>query len=119
MYKVAFHLGRGANYMHWQIKDAQGNATYVNPNTHSLVLSGCKLKNQASTSLRIFKGYEKLRCAWIEFESYEVVAASDFKSSTHVQFNPRTAPTWRVNGVEGQDNRTFDILATTGSQVYA
>jgi len=86
---------------------------------HSLVLSGCKLKNQASTSLRIFKGYEKLRCAWIEFESYEVVAATDFKSSTHVQFNPRTAPTWRINGVEGQDNKTFNVLKTTGNQVYA
>lgn len=119
MYKVAFHLGRGAHYMHWQIKDAEGNAVYVNPNTHSLVLYGCKLKNQASTSMRIFKGYEKLRCAWIEFDSYDVVAASDFKSSTHVQFNPRVCPTWRVNDKDGQDNRTFDMLATTGNQVYA
>lgn len=119
MNKIAFHLGRGANYMHWQIKNAQGEAVYVNPNTHSVILYGCKLKNQASASMKIFKGADKLRCAWVEFESYEIVTASDFKSSTHLQFNPRVCPTWKVNGNEGQDNRTFDIIATTSNQMYA
>lgn len=118
MYKVAFHLGRGAHYMHWQIKDDAGNVTYVNPNTHSLVLTGCKLKNQKSSSLRIFNGYEKLRCAWVQFESYQVVAPATF-TGTAVQFNPRVCPTWRVNGVEGQDDRTFGTIKTTGNQMYA
>ena len=118
MYKVAFHLGRGANYMHWQIKDDAGNVTYVNPNTHSLVLTGCKLKNQKSSSLRIFNGADKLRCAWVQFDSYEVIAATTF-TGTAVQFNPRVSPTWRVAGVEGQDERTFNTIRTTGNQMYA
>jgi hypothetical protein len=69
--------------------------------------------------MKIFKGADKLRCAWVEFESYEIVAAADFTSQVHVQFNPRVSPTWRVDGVAGQDNRTFNVLKTTGNQVYA
>lgn len=119
MNKIAFHLGRGANYMHYQIKLASGEIVYVNPDTHDITLKGCKLRNQKAASMKIFKGANKERCAWIDFESYEVTAKRNYTSDVHVRFNPRVSPTWTINGEGEKDNTTFDVLKTNGNQIYA
>lgn len=118
MYKIAFHLARGANFQKFQIRDANNEATYIEPNDFDIILHNCKLKNQKGASLRIFKGGDKARCAWIEFERYEVVAKGNYTSEVDVRFNPRVSPTWTVAGVDGQDDRTFAQLRTNGRKVY-
>lgn len=118
-HKIAFHLGRGANYMHWQIKTATGEVVYVNPNTHDIVLKGCLLKNRKSASRKIFEGADKERCAWVEFDSWEVTERKGFTSETHVRFNPRVSPTWMVNGESDKDNTTFEVLFTNQHNLYA
>jgi len=118
-YKIAFHLGRGKNFMHWQIKDSAGNVSYVDPETNDIVLHECTLRNQKSASLRIYNGGEKNRCAWVEFERYEVTKRSNYTSFVNVRFNPRVSPTWQVNGNSEQDGRTFSTLRTNSKNLYA
>lgn len=118
MNKIAFHLGRGKNYMHFQLKLATGEVVYVNPNTHQIILHNCKLRNQKATSRKIFEGADKERCAWIDFESYEVVENTDY-TGVQVRFNPRVNPTWMVGEVDQQDGRTFEVLRTNMHNVFA
>ena len=118
MYKIAFHLAKGANFQKWQIRDSSNEATYFCPDTHTIVLRGCRLHNQKGASLRIFNGGEKNRCAWIEFESYEIIAKSQVSEGTELSFNPRVCPTWVVNG-KNADNSRFETIVTNGKKVYS
>lgn len=45
MYKVRFHLGRGENYMKWQISELGGKPAYFKPEDVNLNLIKCTLKN--------------------------------------------------------------------------
>lgn len=119
MYKIAFHLAKGVNFQKWQIRDASNDATYVCPSTHDIVLKGCTLKNQKGASLRIFNGADKLRCAWIEFESYELIAKTNYTSETELRFNPRVSPTWVVDGKDNQDGSKFNVIKTNGRKLFA
>jgi len=118
MYKIAFHLAKGKNFQHWQIKDKDNNCTYVNPKENDLILYNCKLKNQFSASKKIFHGADKLRCAWVQFESFEIIEKSNYTSDIHIQFNPRKCPTWKVNDSENQDNREFKSIKSNNNQLY-
>lgn len=118
MYKIAFHLGRGVNFQKWQVKDVNNDAVYVNPETHDIVMYDCKLHNQKGTSLRIFKGGEKQRCAWVECSRYDIVIKSDYTSDVEVRFNPRVCPTWIVNGISEQDGRKINTIKTNGRKLY-
>ena len=59
MYKVRFHLGRGKNFMKWQVTSnlntgdgtgAKHVVSYVNPQENQLAMLGCKLSLQPSGS---------------------------------------------------------------------
>jgi hypothetical protein len=118
MYKIAFHLARGANFQKWQIRDANNDAVYIDPAKHDLILKGCKLRNQKAASLKIFNGGDKARCSWIEFESYEVVEKWGYTSDVEVRFNPRVCPTWMIAGLPEQDNTTHDTIVSNGNKLY-
>jgi hypothetical protein len=117
-HKIAFHLARGINFMHFQIKMGNGEIVYVNPNTHSIILRGCTLKNQKAASLKIFNGADKQRCAWVEFDSFEIVPIIETISATNVRFNPRICATWMVNNEGNKDNTTFETLYTSKHNLY-
>ena len=48
MYKVRFHLGRGKNFMKWQVKylgteyGGDDKVSYVTPQDNQLAMLGCK-----------------------------------------------------------------------------
>lgn len=117
-HKIAFHLARGKHFQHWQIKLNTGDVVYIDPAENSIILRGCVLKNRKSSSLRIFKGADKERCAWVEFESYDVVKSIDKVTSTQVRFNPRVSPTWMINNQSDKDDTTFDELFTNNRNIY-
>ena len=50
MVKVRFHLAKGENYMKWQVKDANGDVQYLEPEQVSIKMYGCKLINQRGTA---------------------------------------------------------------------
>jgi hypothetical protein len=112
-YKIAFHLARGAHFQHWQIKGDDGQILYFNPSSVDLVLHSCTLHNQKAASLKIYKGGDKARCAWVSFESFDVLPAGTNAAGTPVRFNPRSCPTWQVNGQPEQDGRKFARLTTS------
>jgi hypothetical protein len=118
MYKIAFHLGRGKNFMHWQVKDDAGNVFYVDPKINDIILHNCTLRNQKAASLRIFNGGEKNRCAWVQFESYEVTPLTGIETDTQLRFNPRVSPTWMVAETTGQDGREFVTIYTNQSKLF-
>jgi hypothetical protein len=116
--KIAFHLARGKNFMHWQIKHDDGSITYINPEHSDLILHNCTLKNQKSASARIYNGGEKNRCAWVEFDSFEIIPSAGYTSAVQVRFNPRICPTWIVQGKGEQDGRTFASIRSNNSKLY-
>jgi hypothetical protein len=112
-YKIAFHLARGAHFQHWQIKGDDGQILYFNPSSVDLVLHSCTLHNQKAASLKIYKGGDKARCAWVSFESFDVLPKGSNTAGTPVRFNPRSCPTWQVDGKPEQDGRKFARLTTS------
>lgn len=121
MFRVRYHLGRGENYMKWQVKDCStGHIEYKDPEEWSLALYDCTLVNNKRIARTILKGENKTVCAWIECEcvgyikvGYEpkdeveasVINAFDKdwdESITIIKYNPRKKPHW-------VDNRGKDI----------
>jgi hypothetical protein len=119
MYKVRFHLQKGKNYMKWQIKDADGTVTFHDPAEVTLYMRGCFLKNQKGTAQKIYDGASKDVCAWVEAEEVDVVVIplKNPMNSTHVAYDPRVAPYWRLNG-ENVDGLTVEELFTSDRRIF-
>jgi hypothetical protein len=124
MYKVRFHLANGPHYMHWQIKDSDGNIEYIDPEKYSLWLIGCKLKNNAGTAKKIFEGADKTVCAWIECKSWHLQSRYSMSENMldaihmeHIEYNPHKQPYWSLLGMN-MDGKECNDLVTHGRRVY-
>lgn len=95
-YRVRFHLGRGENFMKWQIKDTETKeVVYACPQTESLKLLGCKLRNRKRTAMKIFEGDDKTVCAWIECDIYEInLKETPLDRIVELNYNPRRCVHW-------------------------
>ena len=121
MFKLRFHLANGPNKFKWQLKDSEGNVTYVDPASVNFTLTKCKLHNRAKVAKGIFDGAEKTVCSWIECENV-MVRYDDFPENffhNEVSYNPRVAPFWRNLAGENIDGQYFEVLETKGRKVYA
>jgi len=98
MYKIRFHLGRGDNFMKWQVRSTDGTVEYFEPEKYQLAMFNSKLKVQLGTSTKINEGACKTVCAWIQCDEFQPIGkqagikpnVSDF----YVRFNPRSNPNW-------------------------
>jgi hypothetical protein len=99
--KVRFHLGKGKNFMKWQITHADGNKSYHEPTEVQLILTDCQLKNSVKVAKKIFEGGEKVVCAWVLCEGIVIRKAVPFgvDSDMRVKYNPRVTPNWVLDGV--------------------
>ena len=96
MYKIRFHLGRGENFMKWQVK-APGYVQYVDPAEHQIAMFNAKLKVQLCTSKKIHEGACKTVCAWVQCEEFQIIRNDKIKPNIndfYVRFNPRRNPNW-------------------------
>ena len=96
MYKIRFHLGRGENFMKWQVK-APGYVQYVDPAEHQIAMFNAKLKVQLGTSKKIHEGACKTVCAWVQCEEFQIMRNDTIKPNIndfYVRFNPRHNPNW-------------------------
>ena len=96
MYKIRFHLGRGENFMKWQVK-APGYVQYVDPVEHQIAMFNAKLKVQLGTSKKIHEGACKTVCAWVQCEEFQIIRNDKIKPNIndfYVRFNPRRNPNW-------------------------
>ena len=118
--KVRFHLGRGANYMKWQVKYPNGDILFLSPDEYRLVLINCQVKNNSKTAQKIFDGSNKTVCAWITCEN---IAYSKEKENSilrgckEVSYNPRVQPHWMLNG-RVTDNEYFNMMFTENRKIY-
>lgn len=121
-YIARFNLSAGENFMKWQIYakgSAKSNAKYYDPSSTSFVFHNAFLRNQCTTAQKIFQGANKTVCAWIEFDSMDVISPNDVNVNdlTSVNYNPKNAPNWLVNG-QIADGQTFTKLITLGRKPY-
>jgi hypothetical protein len=116
--RVRFHLGRGENYMHWQVKDCLGNVYYLDPDKWYLTMEACKLKNVGTAAIKIYEGSNKTVCAWVECESvFATKRPPHDRFNTEVSFNPRTLPYWICEG-ENVDNEKYVTVRSAGRKLF-
>lgn len=121
MFKLRFHLANGPHKYKWQLKDDQGNVTYVDPADANFTMMNCKLHNSRKVAEGIHAGKEKTVCSWIECESISIrfdYFPEEFFNN-EVSYNPRVAPFWRNTAGENIDGKFFEVLETKGRKVFA
>lgn len=123
MFKLRFHLANGPNKFKWQLKDSEGNVTYVDPESVNFTMKNCKLHNSKKIAEGIYSGKEKTVCSWIECQDISIRHAyEEFPDEffhNEVSYNPRIAPYWRDMAGENIDGKFFEVLETKGRKVFA
>ncbi|MAO19679.1 MAG: hypothetical protein CMJ25_02910 [Phycisphaerae bacterium] len=127
MYKVRFHLGRGKNFMKWQVKylgteyGGDDRVSYVSPQNNQLAMIGCKLSLQPTAAQKIHDGANKTVCAWIECEAVQVLDVNRLKPNEQdyrIKFNPHQSPNW----TDGYNNiisgNKYEILFTNDRTLW-
>lgn len=116
--KIRFNLGRGENYLKWQVTYPDGDIIYYKPAEVQLVMTECVFKNHKKTAQKIYDGQNKSVCAWILCKEIEIKTIDFIKDETNkVTYNPRVQPNWMYDG-EVFDNITSPQLHTIDSGVY-
>lgn len=125
-FQVRFHLGKGANYMCWQVKDHRNKGTeYYAPSTCSLELTNCKLRNSPTTAKRIHDGQAKTVCAWVECDMVDVrykkdpaFTGVDTKNLRKYKYNPRKNLHWFTSKQDNLDNKELKKMYTNNRAIY-
>lgn len=121
-YRVRFNLGRGDNYMKWQIKDMGTNVrNHYEPNSVSLIMENCLLSNNKKTSEKIFNGSNKSVCAWVECDNVIISDTHEMPSDVClIRYNPRIKPNWIYDKDVNKDldGHKFNKLITNGKNIY-
>ena len=127
MYSVRFHLGRGPNFRHWQVRNLSNKSSaplFLDPSEFQLHLHNCKLVCSESKAKKVFSSGVKDVCGWIRCDSFDVVdvsqtAPDEVVGLDRVSFNPIIDTEWRVEGRSGSfNNQDVGELVTSGSRVY-
>ena len=126
MYKIRFHLGRGDNFMKWQVKTLVSDGTdivqYFEPQKYQLAMFDAKLKVQLGTSKKIHEGACKTVCAWVECEELQILGTADLikpaENDFYVRFNPRHNPNWTDRYSNIMNDEKFDILVTDDRSIF-
>jgi len=120
MNKIRFHLGRGKNYMKWQIKTDKG-VSYVSPEESQIVMFNAKLVNQLGTAKKIYDGANKTVCAWIECEDFAVTERVTYAGNDFMPlfFNPRKNYNWVDLYGNIVNKSQFSLVLTKERNIFA
>jgi hypothetical protein len=130
MYKVRFHLGRGKNFMKWQVTSnlntgdgtgAKHVVSYINPQDNQLAMLGCKLSLQPTAAKKIHDGANKTVSAWIECEAVQVLEVNRLKPNEQdyrIKFNPRQSPNWTDGYNNIVSGNEYEILFTNDRTLW-
>lgn len=123
MYKIRFHLGRGDNFMKWQVKSVDGNVVeYYRPEKEQIAMFNAKLKVQLGTSTKIHEGACKTVCAWIECDDFQLLGDPDFVKPNvndfYVRFNPRHNPNWVDMHGNIMNDEKYDLIMTQDRSLF-
>jgi|TARA_R100000482_G_C5089585_1_gene130108 hypothetical protein len=133
-FRVRFHLGKGKNFMKWQVADwgpnlHKGNLSphkdYYDPDNCEIVMFRCILGNQPATAQKIFEGANKTVCAWVDCDDIDIHYKKDpnfeplnEEGMTQYKYNPRKNPHWFTDSDPNVDKTAHKVLATTGKKIY-
>ena len=133
-FQVRFHLGKGANYMCWQVKDygvnpaarnGRPNIDYYPPSIASLEMTNCTLKNSPAIAQRIFEGENKTVCAWVECDILDVhykkspsYTPVDTKNLRKYKYNPKKNPHWFTSKSNNADDKDLAKMHTHNRAIY-
>lgn len=129
MYKVRFNLGRGINYMKWQVihvgslvglKAFKSVVGYYDPADYQLIMYNCKLYNVPRVAEKIFSGSHKTVCAWVSCEDIDIAPVSfavDTSGLKSISYNPKKLPYWTLEN-KNVDNKKYSCLLTFNNKVY-
>lgn len=127
--RLRYHLGRGENYKHWQIRNRDGSVEYVHPDDMVVALSNARLHNRRKVADKIYQGENKTVCAWIDCEI--LAKGRTIPRDLHLNdswekayYNPRETPHWTLFGEQGKigatnlDNKMLDYVFIKGTEIY-
>ena len=125
-FQVRFHLGKGANYMCWQVKDNRNKGVeYYPPSNVSLELTNCTLRNSPSTAMRIYNGNAKTVCAWVECDMVDVNYKKDpsfskppIKNMDKYKYNPKKHMHWFTKRNNNADDKNLTKMHTNNRSLY-
>jgi hypothetical protein len=111
MYKIRFHLGRGDDFMKWQVKTLVSDGSYVvqyfEPEKYQLAMFDAKLKVQLGTSKKIHEG---------ALGTADLVKPCE--NDFYVRFNPRNNPNWTDRYSNIMNDEEFEILMTDNRSIF-
>jgi len=123
--RLRFHLARGKNYRHWQLKGMKKEPVYFDPEDTSFILKNVKLYNKRNVAQKIYEGANKDVCAWLEIKGSAKVQTTEFDVSgmVEISYNPREVPFWtykiRVPGLEVDlDLKEFKKVIINKTKIY-
>lgn len=125
-FQVRFHLGKGANYMCWQVKDNRNKGVeYYAPSNVSLELTNCTLRNSVPTAMKIFNGQAKTVCAWVECDMIDVhykksplFRKPNIKNMDKYMYNPRKHFHWFTKRIKNADDKNLRKMHTNNRALY-
>jgi len=126
-FRVRFHLGKGPNYMTWQVIDKKNgyNKDYYNPEGCSIHMVNCVFGNNPTIAQKIYDGDHKTVCAWVDCDDLDVsyVKSPDYvkpntKNMMKYRYNPRKAIHWNTNRCYNVDGKKVKHLYTHNMGIY-
>jgi len=125
-FQVRFHLGKGPNFMCWQVTDrANSYVDYYPPSIVSLELTKCTLRNSVPTAMKIFNGQNKTVCAWVECDMIDVHYRRDpnftqpnIKNMDKYKYNPRKHFHWFTKRNRNADDKDLHKMFTNNRALY-
>ena len=124
-YEVRFHLGRGENYLHWQVKAMCGRKKlqefYYNPAQYQLEMIGCKLVNQVNKAKKVHAAGRKDVAGWVRCDTVMINNEIGVDNLEKLYYNPIKDIYWRRESDSGEfawDDSEYSTLITNGKQVY-
>lgn len=124
-YEVRFHLGRGENYLHWQVKAMSGRKKldefYYNPGHYQLEMLGCKLVNKVNKAKKVHAAGKKDVAGWVKCDEVIINNEIGIDNLEKLYYNPIRDVHWRRESDCGEfawDDTEYSTLITQGKQVY-
>ena len=124
-YEVRFHLGRGENYLHWQVKAMCGRKKlqefYYDPFYYQLEMIGCKLVNKVNKAKKVHAAGVKDVAGWVRCDEVMINNEIGVDNLEKLYYNPIRDIHWRRESDCGEfawDDSEYATLITQGKQVY-
>ena len=124
-YEVRFHLGRGPNYLHWQVKAMCGRKKlqefYYDPFYYQIEMVGCKLVNKVNKARKVHEAGVKDVAGWVQCNDVIINNEIEIDNLEKLYYNPIRDVHWRRESDDGEyawDDSEYATLITNNKQVY-